>query len=107
MASSPGIESANPFDAGFPLGELSIDRAVSLGEEAREVARLVSAAVRGFEGTIVSVRSDSTDSFEKAVREALATAGAVAVRPFFPTAGAARAFADVFDAPLDLDTNAS
>lgn len=102
MASGPGIDSENPSDVGFALGELTVDRALSMGEEAREIARLLDASVRGFEGRVTSVRLDDTRGFERLAREAFALAGAVSVRPFFPTSGAARAFSEVVHGPLDL-----
>lgn len=106
MPSGPGIDSENASDVGFAISDLTVDRAVSFGEEAREIARLLASSVRGFEGRVTSIRTDSTTDFERLVRDGLAQTGAVAVRPFFPTTGAARAFADSVSVSLDVRSEA-
>jgi len=104
MATGTGIETNPPDDMGFAISELTVERASSLGEEAREIARLLAAGVRGFDGRVTSIRIDATADLERLARLALEQSGAVAIRPFFPTSGAARTFADVVGEPLDVTT---
>ena len=80
MTSGAGIETESQRGSGFAVGELDVERAVSLGEEAREIARLVAASVRGFEGRVISVRVDSSAEFELIVRDALAWERHLAMR---------------------------
>lgn len=96
------IDRATGSDAGFLLPEMTSERAISLGEEARDIARLIRAGVRGFEGRVVSVRADSLDELGRFIASMRASGVGVAIRPLFATGGAARAFAEHVGVPLEV-----
>lgn len=91
----------------FSILEMTFERAHALGEEAREIARLVQASTRGFDGRVVFVRSDATQELEAALADAIASTGAAVVRLLFPTAGASKVFDDEVSVPLQANDAAS
>lgn len=85
-----------------PLAQMTGERALSLGEEAREIVRLVQARVRGFDGFVIAARSGGLAELERAVAAARRQGGGAAVRPLFATTGAARAFEEQVAVNLDV-----
>lgn len=97
------IGQAESSDRSFSILEMTFERAHALGEEAREIARLVQASVRGFQGRVLHVRSDAMQELEAALAEAIAFSGAAAVRPLFPTSGASKVFEEEIEVPLEAN----
>lgn len=90
MPSSDEHPERGPADT-RAVADLTLERALALGEEARAIARLQEAGLRAFEGHLVDLRPETLDAVVARIRAELGADRQVLLRPFHPTSRAALA----------------
>src|SRR5690606_15301875 len=75
-----------------PLDSLRVRDALQLGEEARDLARILQAKVPVATGYLVRLGDEQEARLRAVIAETLAAGNGVRLRPLFPTLGAAQRF---------------
>src|SRR5690606_35826517 len=75
-----------------PLDSLRVRDALQLGEEARDLARILQAKVPVATGYLVRLGDEQEARLRAVIADTLAAGNGVRLRPLFPTLGAAQRF---------------